>query len=304
MLKILLTGATGFVGTNFVLNLHKKYEIIALVRNTSDISKIEKFCKIYRYDESIESIEKVFESEDIDGVVHTASLVLGGKNEYSSLKELIKANIEFPSLLLEAIYKNPVKFFINTSSSFEYANSNEYKPTNFYAATKRAFYDISKYYSCVLDTIFVHLLLFDNYGENDTRAKLFNLWKNLDKSLNMSKGEQKIDISHIDDVVNGFDILIQLCLDKQVKNNQIYTVENKRYTLKELAQLFENISGKKLDIKWGALPYRENEIFEPVSAKNSPELMKLPNYKAKISLEQGIKMMIDEKSNGGGGVRQ
>ena len=55
-LKILLTGATGFVGTNFVLNLHNKYEIIALVRNTSDTSKIEKFCKIYRYDESIESI--------------------------------------------------------------------------------------------------------------------------------------------------------------------------------------------------------------------------------------------------------
>ena len=27
-LKILLTGATGFVGTNFVLNLHNKYEII------------------------------------------------------------------------------------------------------------------------------------------------------------------------------------------------------------------------------------------------------------------------------------
>ncbi|WP_300704116.1 NAD-dependent epimerase/dehydratase family protein [uncultured Campylobacter sp.] len=54
-MKILLTGATGFVGTNFVLNLHKKYEIIALVRQSSDVSKIDKFCKIYRYDESIES---------------------------------------------------------------------------------------------------------------------------------------------------------------------------------------------------------------------------------------------------------
>ena len=31
-MKILLTGATGFVGTNFVLQLHHKYNIIGLVR--------------------------------------------------------------------------------------------------------------------------------------------------------------------------------------------------------------------------------------------------------------------------------
>ena len=306
-MKILLTGATGFVGTNFVLNLHKKYEIIALVRQSSDVSKIDKFCKIYRYDNTIESIQKVFESEKIDGVVHLASLVLGGKNSISVIKDIIKANIEFPSLLLEIIYENPVKFFINTSSSFEYANSNEYKPSNFYAATKKAFYDITKYYSYMLETKFAHLLLYDNYGKNDTRTKIFNLWKKIaqnGETLEMSKGEQKIDISHVDDVINGFDILIQLCLDNKIKNNQIYTLENKRYTLKELASLFEKYSGLKLNIKWGAKPYRENEIFNPISAKDSKELKKLPNYKPKISLEEGIKMLISDNvlSSGGGGA--
>ncbi|EAL5456088.1 NAD(P)-dependent oxidoreductase, partial [Campylobacter coli] len=40
-MKILLTGATGFIGINFVLRLYKKYEIIALVRKTSNIEKIK-----------------------------------------------------------------------------------------------------------------------------------------------------------------------------------------------------------------------------------------------------------------------
>ncbi|ENY9045078.1 NAD-dependent epimerase/dehydratase family protein, partial [Campylobacter jejuni] len=43
-MTILLTGATGFVGTNFILQLHKKYNIIALVRKTSDIEKIKNYC--------------------------------------------------------------------------------------------------------------------------------------------------------------------------------------------------------------------------------------------------------------------
>ena len=305
-MKILLTGATGFIGTNFVLNLHKKYEIIALVRQSSDVSKIDKFCKIYRYDNTIESIQKLFESEKIDGVVHIASLVLSGKNEGLLIKPLIDSNIVFGSLILEAFYNNPPLFFINTLSCFEFANSSTYNPANFYAATKKAFYDITKYYSYMLETKFAHLLLYDNYGKNDTRTKIFNLWKKIaqnGETLEMSKGEQKIDISHVDDVINGFDILIQLCLDNKIKNNQIYTLENKRYTLKELASLFEKYSGLKLNIKWGAKPYRENEIFNPISAKDSKELKKLPNYKPKISLEEGIKMLISDNvlSNGGGG---
>ncbi|EAI1353343.1 SDR family oxidoreductase, partial [Campylobacter jejuni] len=42
-MTILLTGATGFIGTNFILQLYKKYNIIALVRKSSNISRIEKF---------------------------------------------------------------------------------------------------------------------------------------------------------------------------------------------------------------------------------------------------------------------
>ena len=70
--KILLTGATGFIGTNFVLRLHNQYEITALVRASSDTSTIESHCEIYRY-KDLDSITQLFQKEQFDGVVHLAT---------------------------------------------------------------------------------------------------------------------------------------------------------------------------------------------------------------------------------------
>lgn len=290
--KILLTGATGFVGTNFVLQLHDQYAITALVRENSDISKIESHCKICRYT-NLDSILQLFQKEHFDGVVHLATLYLANHTP-QDIKSLVDSNVYFGSALLEACKLNPPRFFINTLSAFAYANSKIYNPINLYAATKQAFYDICAYYAQVLPTTFSHLLLYDTYGNNDTRPKIFNLWHKIAKSgesLAMSAGEQRLDISHIFDVVSGYAVLIQLCLENRVSKNQIYTLENKRYTLRELAALFEKYTNSTLRIQWGAKPYRQNEIMEPISAKDSNLLEKLPNWNPKISLEQGLKML-------------
>lgn len=294
-LKILLTGATGFVGRNFVLQLHDQYEITALVRENSDISKIESHCKIYRY-KDLDSILQLFQKEHFDGVVHLATLYFANHMP-QDIKNLVDSNVYFGSALLEACKLNPPRFFINTLSAFVYANSKIYNPINLYAATKQAFYDICAYYTQVLPTTFSHLLLYDTYGNNDTRSKIFNLWHKIAKSgesLAMSAGEQRLDISHIFDVVSGYAVLIKLCLENRVSKNRIYTLENKRYTLRELAALFEKYTNSTLRIEWGVKPYRQNEIMEPISAKDSNLLEKLPNWNPKISLEQGLKILIKE----------
>lgn len=290
--KILLTGATGFVGTNFVLQLHDQYAITALVRENSDISKIESHCEIYRY-KDLDSILQLFQKEHFDGVVHLATLYLANHTP-QDIKSLVDSNVYFGSALLEACKLNPPRFFINTSTFSEYSNAISYNPLTFYDATKQAFYDICKYYAQILPTTIAHLLLYATYGNNDTRPKIFNLWQKIAKSgesLAMSAGEQRLDISHIFDVVSGYAVLIQLCLENRVSKNRIYTLENKRYTLRELAALFEKYTNSTLRIEWGAKPYRQNEIMEPISAKDSNLLEILPNWNPKISLEQGLKIL-------------
>ena len=294
-LKILLTGATGFVGTNFVLNLHKKYEIIALVRQSSDVSKIDKFCKIYRYDESIESIQRVFENEKIDGVVHLATRWLFAHN-FDQIKGLIETNLEFGTYLLEFTKTKELKFFINSATFGSYCDSLTYRPANLYAATKKAFEDIMYYYSLSSKTIFTSLLLFNNYGNYDTKY-LFSYLNKISKTneeLKMSDGSQIVDYSHILDVINAFDILIKLIQEKpNFCKDKIFSLKGKeRKSLKEVVELYERILGKKLNIKWGAREKRELEITKPWEGGES-----LPGWEQKISLEKGFRMLLDEKGN-------
>jgi len=228
-IKILLTGATGFIGTNFVLRLHQKYEIIALVRPTSNTNKIEKYCEIYRYDDDFKCLENLFNEKKFDGVVHIAALAPTAANPNNNIDDLINSNITFGTRLLEAS-KEKIKFFINTSSSFNYCNCTTYRPASLYAASKKAFEDIMTYYALDNDEIvYTNLLFFNAYGPNDkaNSTRLFSLLDKVAKSgevLQMTDGTQIVDYSHVFDVVAGFDILIELCLkEPEFAKNKVFS---------------------------------------------------------------------------------
>lgn len=289
MLKLLVTGATGFVGTNFILKLHNLHQITALVRAESDTSMIEKHCSIYRDNEDIQALSAFIQKERFDGVIHLATYYQPSHSSKDFLA-MLSSNIIFGSKLLEALCVNPPRFFINTLTFSQFANSSSYAPAGLYDATKQAFLDIMHFYASKLPTIFCNLLLYNTYGSNDNRPKVFNLWSKIAESqerMEMSNGEQLIDISHIDDVVNGFQTLIDLCQKNEIATLSTCTLENQRHTLKELADIFMQATHTHLPIIWGAKPYRDNEIMDPISSKNS-NLQRLPNWEPKISLQEGV----------------
>lgn len=293
-MKILLTGATGFIGTNFVLQLYKKYKIIALVRKTSNVEKIKDYCKIYYYDGTINSIENVFKKEQIDGVVHLASMVPSTSNPINDISKLIEANIIFGSFLAQLTKQYNISFFINTATCTSYCNSLSYKPTTLYASIKKAFEDIMHYYALISKSIFTNLLLFNVYGPNDEKY-LFSFLQNISKTneeLLMGDGTQIVDYSHVYDVVDGFDCLIELIQkDPEFCKNKIFSLKGKeRKSLKEVVMLYEEVLGRKLNIKWGARAPRELEIMQPWEGGEN-----LPNWEQKISLKEGFLKMINEK---------
>ncbi|WP_300704088.1 NAD-dependent epimerase/dehydratase family protein, partial [uncultured Campylobacter sp.] len=252
---------------------------------------IDKFCKIYRYDESIESIQRVFENEKIDGVVHLASLVQSTNQPITDLKKLLNANILFGGYIIEELLKHKTLFFVNSATFGSYCNSITYRPFTLYAAIKKAFEDIMYYYSLTSKTIFTNLLLFNNYGPHDSKY-LFSYLNKISKTneeLKMSDGSQIVDYSHVYDVVNGFDCLIELIQkDPEFCKDKIFSLKGKeRKTLKEVIETYERILGKKLNIKWGAREKRELEITLPWEGGET-----LPNWEQKISLEEGFRMLV------------
>ncbi|MCV3406272.1 NAD(P)-dependent oxidoreductase [Campylobacter lari] len=293
-MKILLTGATGFIGMNFVERYYNKYDIVALVRKSSKIDKIKNKCKIYYYDENIEQILNPLKKENIQGVVHLATKWISTHNQ-SDIVHLINSNITFGVQLLEIIQKLNIVFFINASTFGSYCNSFAYKPSSLYAATKKAYEDIIYYYALISKSIFTNLLIFNVYGNNDCSVRLFNLLNevaNTGMELPMSDGTQIVDYSHVYDIVDGFDCLIELIQkDPEFCKNKIFSLKGKeRKSLKEVVMLYEEVLGKKLNIKWGARAPRELEIMQPWEGGE-----KLPNWEQKISLKEGFLKMINEK---------
>lgn len=138
-MKILLTGATGFIGTNFILQLYKKYEIIALVRKSSNTSKIEQFCKVFYYERDMQKLSNFLRKENIDGVVHLAALYIKNHDTYQ-VSSLIEGNITFGVELLETLYMIDFKgWFINVGTFWQFYKNLPDNPLNLYAATKTAF---------------------------------------------------------------------------------------------------------------------------------------------------------------------
>lgn len=291
--NILITGATGFIGEHTANYLKVNgYNVHALVRPNSNITYIAENIAIYTYCGNIEELANYIAEKEISIVLHIASMFVA-EHDQNQIGILVDSNIKFGMELLEAMRIAGIKCFINTSSTWQHfdSNSSNYNPTNLYAATKEAFEKVIDYYVNVQDFKSITLTIYDSYGPNDRRGKfisLLNKFADEQIELLVSQGEQEIALTHIKDIVNAYRIAIERI--GNTKGHERYALKPAEvYTLKQIVNFFEKQSGKKLNINWGARPYRKREVMK---VWNCGQV--LPNWEPKIDLAQGFKLMESE----------
>lgn len=284
-MNILVTGATGFIGTNLTRELRKSHNLYILGQFEGDPDKLG-LPGIVMTDD-IPHLAEYIKVNQIEGIIHLASLYLTVHTP-EQIKDLVSSNVYFGTAVLEAAsMAGCVRWFLNTGSIWQNYNTKgtEYNPVNLYAATKQAFIDMAKYYTDVYGIRFCTLKLCDTYGPNDTRRKIFKLFKDYSESgevLKMSPGEQLIDLLYITDIVAGFIQLVHL-LSSDVELKEEYVLSSGiQIPLKDLANLFVEVSGRKLNIEWGGLPYRKREVMVPWKGEV------VPGWRAEINVEKGI----------------
>jgi nucleoside-diphosphate-sugar epimerase len=289
-MKILITGATGFVGSNLVrFLLNKDFRIYLILRPDSDLSSINDIkdkVTIFRYDNEINSLIDFFTITKPTLVFHLASNFIA-EHEPHQIDSLVQSNLTFGLHLLEAMRVSGVKQIINTGTSWQHYNNDDYNPVCLYAATKQAFESLIEYYVQAEQFKVISLKLFDTYGETDTRPKLINLlnkFANERTQLNMSPGEQILNLVHISDVCNAYYCAFQLIQQESFKGHIHYSIEsNESFKLKDIISLFEKITAKEINVNWGGKKYRKREVME-IWTKGSL----LPNWKPSISLQEGL----------------
>ena len=133
-------------------------------------------------------------------------------------------------------------------------------------------------------------MLSDTYGPKDPRGKLLSKLISMAgtaESLQLSPGDQKIEWTFIEDIVSGFELAAKRLVSKQEPQKFVhYTVTSgETVSLKDTIRICEEVLGKKINIEFGAKPYRKREIMAP--SKLDPVL---PGWSAKVSLRQGIEV--------------
>jgi nucleoside-diphosphate-sugar epimerase len=221
-------------------------------------------------------------------IFHLASLFLV-EHRQEDLERLIQSNILFGAQVLEAAVCNGVPFVVNTGTSWQHYEEIGYRAVCLYAATKQAFEDILRFYTDAYPLRALTLKLFDTYGPQDPRNKLFALLRKASQSgkkLAMSLGEQKLDLVYIDDVVRAFLHAEHLLQSDRHDLADSYGVSSQtNVTLRDVVALYAQVTGWHPQIEWGMRPYRKREVMTPWRAEN------LPGWQPMIDLVTGIRRM-------------
>jgi len=293
-MKIVITGATGYVGQNFIPELVQTVPDVELL--TVNLAA-EEASRLFPYPQCTHiSTQELSLIRDFNPhlVYHLATLSTS-RNDENIIHPMLEANIEFGVKLLHQLsFCNNLQLFVNIGTFAEY-NQGTQKISNsyLYSATKSAFRRFVEYYAELSGFNYIHLVPYSLYGGQDTAKKIIDyIRESLDAELpvKMSKGEQILDFTHVKDMVSFF-LLIMQQFDEFIQfpvGEEFHIGTGKGTSIRDLAKIMENIFGKKCNADWGGIPYRPLDVMYAVAPVEKN--MKLLNWKTEISLEEGLEM--------------
>jgi CDP-paratose synthetase len=279
---ILLTGATGYLGSRLLEKLlQQNYTVIIVKRKTSSFEKIKELANIKFYNNSEADIKQLFEENNIDLILHLATLY-GRKGE--TLMEIKNANLDFPLLLLNYALENDVKYFINTGTSLPFL-------TNQYALFKNQFAECLQFFNNKITSI--NILLEHFYGPGDDSSKfitaMIHKMKENVKEIQLTAGIQIRDFIYTEDVLNAYLTMID-SLNKFKGYNVVPLGSGETCTIREIVELIKLYSKSDSELQFGAIPMRDTELMK---SDADISILKELGWKPKYSLKQGLELTVD-----------
>ena len=252
--KILITGSTGFIGSNIInLLLKKNVYIYDVLRNKNkknkkikELKKNKNYLPIFyrKFDELEKKLNKIKIDTVINCAVHYTT-----KNDIKNIENLVRTNIIFCSIILEAL-KNKIKKFINFGSMMEYSEGNYFSPKNFYAITKYSFQKIEEFYKKDNPKIkFYDLKLFETYGDNDKREKIIpTIIKKYSQNKNITIVSKNLAMNFVH--IESLMLAVKMIIENQIQEGE-YCIKNKKFTkIKEIIDSLNKKLKKKIKTKY------------------------------------------------------
>jgi nucleoside-diphosphate-sugar epimerase len=299
-MKVLVTGATGFIGAHVTRTLlSRDHQVLALIRPGNPMIRLQqlsnRFETITGSLENTELIEKSIRQFKPEACVHLAWYAEPGK--YLDSEQNMQSLTSSLSLF-QALIKAGCRQIVSAGTCFEYDTNFGYlredtptRPVSLYAAAKLSCCLIGSRLANQAKISFAWGRIFYPYGlQEDQRRLVPAAIKALKQGdiFPTSPGAQIRDYIHVADVASGFCTL----MEKQADG--VFNISTgSPVAIRQLLETLGKLMNRSDLIQLGALPYRSWE--PPFICGDNTRLRNLgwnPDY----SLEDGLLETIREKS--------
>ena len=312
-MKVLITGAAGFIGYAVSKQLLERGDIVIGVDNLNNyydknlkISRLNilKNFKNFEFTEldilDPKLLNNIFDQLKPKNVIHLAAQP-GVRYSILNPKIVTQININGFLNVIECSKNYNINHFIYASSSSVYGKNSKLpyaeedridNPISLYAATKKSNELFAHTYSHLYNLRTTGIRFFTVYGpfgRPDMAAISFiNKIINNEKIDVYNKGDMKRDFTYIDDIADG---TIKI-LDKKT-NQKIFDIFNlgnsRSVNLIDFIKTIEKHLGKKAMLNY--LPLQSGDVKNTHS--DISKARNLLNYSPKIDIEEGVKKLVE-----------
>ena len=306
MLKLLITGGLGFVGSHLVDSLVKKnHKIMILTKTLSKKKNIKKSAKKIQIEKidltNFQQLGKIIEKFKPDVIIHLAGNASHSKSFENPLKD-IDSNAKTTLFMLEKIRKlnTQCKFILGSTfivigrpKKLPVNENTPCNPTTVYGTNRLS----SEYFCKIYHEVYgLHTNIFritNSYGPREQiipkkNAVNFLIYKSFKKEEISIYNQGKFfrDFIYIDDVISGINIIL-----KKGKSGELYWISSgKRTWFYEFGDILEKTTGCK--VKYSETPVYTKKVDVGNFVVNNSKLRKL-GWTPKISINDGIKKTLN-----------
>lgn len=294
MARLLLTGATGFVGAATLrAALAAGHEVAVLLRPGRPAGRIAPYTGLFsRFDADLrngDAVSAALSSYRPDAVIHAAWS--GVANTVRNDPSQISDNIAASCGLVTAAADGGCRSFIAFGSQGEYgpldkaiAEDELPRPTTLYGASKLAAFHLSAQLAAQRGLRFAWLRLFSTYGPDDNEGWLIPLLIRdmlAGRRPRVTLGTQKWDWLYIDDVAAA----VMAVLESEASG--VFNLGSGRpVAVRRAIELIRDFAAPDMQLVFGEVPFRPDQVMH-MQADNA-RLRAATGWAPRMAFEDGI----------------
>jgi nucleoside-diphosphate-sugar epimerase len=294
---VLLTGITGFIGSHLAETLSEQYQVVGLVRKSSDLWRCDeiKNPNIILVDLDGEGALNHLQELSPRFLIHSAwgGVSAANRDDWQAQVE----NVLFAARLLRLARELGIKHFISFGSQAEYRSfsgrvdeNQPRQPISAYGASKLATCNIMEAFCTRYDITWNWFRLFSVYGTRESwnwfiPSLIKNALKNTD--MDLTGCEQRYDYIYGPELGEA----ILKVMTHEPVSGVFNLTSNGSVSLKSIVEKIRDKTGTKAQFKFGALPYRENQVMHMEG--NSEKFSNTFNFAATSNFDTNLAVLIE-----------